>query len=227
MFRAARLAVRDLLSPALRGILVRSILLTLVLFAALLVGAVYLFDWMALVSTAWVARLLEALLAIGMVLAFVFLMAPVTALFAGFSLDTVAHWVEVHDYPADPPGRALPFFTSLRMAAGFALVMIMLNLLALPTLFLGVGPLIILVVNAYLVSREYFEMAAARHMTPAAARSLRRRFRLRVFASGFLPAALSLVPFLNMVVPIFSTAYFTHIFRQVAVFAAGTGRGLK
>ena len=36
-----------------------------------------------------------------------------------------------------------------------------------------------------------------------------------VFAAGFIPAVLALVPLVNLTVPLFSTSYFVHIFKRV------------
>jgi CysZ protein len=71
------------------------------------------------------------------------------------------------------------------------------------------------VINAYLLSREYFEMAAMRFMEPQDAKDLRKTNGAAIFIAGLLPAVMSLVPFLNLTVPLFSTSYFVHLFKQV------------
>jgi CysZ protein len=60
-----------------------------------------------------------------------------------------------------------------------------------------------------------FEMIAMRHMPVDEARLLRRENTPRVFAAGFIPALLSIIPLINLVVPLFATSYFMHIFKQV------------
>ena len=59
----------------------------------------------------------DILTGIGLVIGLGFLVAPVTALFAGLFLDDVAEVVERTHYPADPPGRPLPFATLARDVA--------------------------------------------------------------------------------------------------------------
>ena len=71
----------------------------------------------------------------------------------------------------------------------------------------------LLIANAYLLSREYFEMAAMRHMPVEEAKQLRREKSIEVFSAGFIPAILALVPLVNLTVPLFSTSYFVHIFK--------------
>jgi CysZ protein len=83
-----------------------------------------------------------------------------------------------------------------------------------------IGVFILVALNAYLIAREYFEMVAMRYMTPALAKNLRRTHAVRIFAAGFLPALLALVPILNLVVPLFATSYFVHIFKQVQASSA-------
>ena len=77
----------------------------------------------------------------------------------------------------------------------------------------GIGAIALLIANAYLLSREYFEMAAMRHMPVEEAKLLRRENSTRIFASGFIPVLLALVPLVNLTVPLFSTSYFVHIFK--------------
>jgi CysZ protein len=89
------------------------------------------------------------------------------------------------------------------------------NILALPLVFTGFGAIVLVVINAYLLSREYFEMAAMRYMPPQEAKDLRKDNGFAIFVAGLLPAAMSLVPILNLTVPLFSTSYFVHLFKQV------------
>jgi CysZ protein len=89
------------------------------------------------------------------------------------------------------------------------------NIAVLPLVFTGIGALALIVANAYLLSREFFEMIAMRHMPVDEARLLRRDNTPRIFAAGLVPALLSMIPVVNLVVPLFATSYFTHIFKQV------------
>ncbi len=59
-----------------------------------------------------------------------------------------------------------------------------------------------------------------RHMPAEAARTLRRENGPFVFLAGLLPAAISLVPIVNLAVPLFATSYFTHLFKSVRASSA-------
>jgi CysZ protein len=161
----------------------------------------------------------ETLAAVGagliLLVAFFFMMAPVTAIFAGLYLDDIAGRVEDRHYGADPKGVPLSGFRAIQTSLQFALVILLVNIAVLPLVFTGIGAVVLIVANAYLLSREFFEMIAMRHMPVEEARLLRKENTPRVFAAGFVPALLSIIPVVNLVVPLFATSYFMHIFKQV------------
>ena len=84
------------------------------------------------------------------------------------------------------------------------------------TIFAGVGLVAFFVLNGYLLGREYFELAAMRHMSAAEARDLFDRHWLEVFAAGAIVAALVAVPVLNLFAPLFATAYLTRVYKRFA-----------
>ena len=59
-----------------------------------------------------------------------------------------------------------------------------------------------------------------RHMPVEEAKILRRENGPAIFVAGLLPAVLSLVPFVNLAVPLFATSYFTHLFKSVRASSA-------
>jgi CysZ protein len=217
MFKAFFNALNDLTSPEFRSVLIRSILLSIGLFAGLWFGIEFMLSSLTLVPWPWLTTLLQVATGLGLFAVFFFLMAPVTALFAGLFLDGIAAKVESRHYPYDRPGKALNFVTALVFGLKFLLVSLGVNLVVLPlVLFAGFGIALLLIANAYLISREYFEMAATRFMPPAAARDLRQRNFWKIFIAGFIPGFIAIVPFVNFVTPVFATSYFVHIFKQVS-----------
>lgn len=215
MLSAAFRALGDLTSPDFRSILFRAVGLAIALFTAIFLALQALFWFLTFFSTPWLESLAEIGASLGLFVAFFFLMAPVTAMFAGLYLDEVAEKVEAKHYTADPPGRPQPFLKGLVLAIQFGLLVLAVNVLALPLVFTGVGAIVLVVINAYLLSREYFEMAAMRFMAPAEAKELRKDNAVSVFTAGFLPALMTLVPIVNLTVPLFATSYFVHLFKQV------------
>jgi CysZ protein len=215
MLTAAFRALGDLTSPDFRSILFKAVGLAIALFAAIFLVLQALFWSLTFSSTPWLESAAEIGASLGLFVAFFFLMAPVIAMFAGLYLDSVAEKVEAKHYATDPPGRSQPFLRGLVLAIQFGLVVLVVNVLALPLVFTGLGAIVLVVINAYLLSREYFEMAAMRFMTPNEAKQLRKDNAVSIFTAGIIPALVALVPILNLTVPLFATSYFVHLFKQV------------
>jgi CysZ protein len=215
MLNAAFKAASDVVSPEFRSVLFKALGLTLVLFAAIFLGVEVLLQYLQLIPWPWVETLAAVFAGGALLVAFFFLMSPVTAIFAGFFLDGIAEKVEAKHYPEEPKGKPLGTVTALLTSLQFALIVLVVNLAVLPLVFTGIGIFALAIANAYLLSREYFEMVAMRHMPIDEARALRKANTPQIFAAGLLPALLALIPIGNLLVPLFSTSYFTHIFKSV------------
>ena len=70
--------------------------------------------------------------------------------------------------------------------------------------------------NGYLLGREYFELAAMRHMPPEAAKQLRKTNRITVLLCGLIIAAVASVPILNLITPLFGTAFMVRIYKGLS-----------
>jgi CysZ protein len=217
MLDAAILALRDILSPPFRGVLMRSLALTIGLLIALWLAAVWVFAHYVATPWPWLDTALDVMTGVGLIVGLGFLVAPVTALFAGLFLDDVAEVVERTHYPADPPGRAQPFLAGILTAVKFLAVVLVVNAVALPfVLLLGFGFLIFLAANGYLLGREYFELAALRHHDELTVLRLRRRNSRTIFAAGLLIAAFLAIPIVNLLGPLFATAFMVHVAKRIA-----------
>lgn len=220
MFTAAFRAFGDLLSPEFRSVLLKALGLTVALFVAVLIAVEALLVTLTQFSWPWADWVLALGTGVVLLVAFFFLMSAVTAAFAGLFLDGIAEKVEAKHYPYDPKGVPLPTFKAIVTAVQFFLIVLIVNLAVLPVVFFGIGAVALVIANAYLLSREYFEMVATRHMLVEEARILRKENSPAIFIAGLLPALLSLVPFVNLAVPLFATSYFTHLFKSVRASSA-------
>ena len=216
MFAAASLTLSQLFTPPFRAVLLKSLALTVALLVVVIAGLVTLFGTLATLP-GWIETTLQVLGGLGLVVGSVFVIAPITSLIAGLYLDDVAAEVERVHYAGDPPGRELPLARSLWLSAKFFLVVVLVNVLALFLLLIpGVNLIAFWTANGYLLGREFFELAAFRHMPLQDAQALRRRNALRVFLSGLAIAFLASIPIANLLTPLFATALMTHTFKQVA-----------
>jgi CysZ protein len=217
MIEAAVLAASEILSPPFRAILWKSLALTIALLTALwLLLDRVLLHYVAL-PYPWLETAFAVLAGVGLMVGLGFLVAPAAALFAGLFLDDIAEVVERTRYPGDPPGGAMPMGLSILTSARFLGLVILVNAAALAlVLVVGFGVLIFLVGNAYLLGREYFELAAGRFYDGATVRSLRARNSGEIFVAGLLIALVLAIPIVNLLAPLFATAFMVHIQKRIA-----------
>jgi CysZ protein len=231
MLEAAFKALSQMISPPFRAVLLRSAGLALVLLAVLAVALFRLLEWLSGSGTTWLEGTLGpsahgALAVLGWVLAFalglglvtgaVLLMPAVTSLTASLFADEIAEQVERTHYPADPPGVALPVGRAIQEGVKTALLVILVYVCAAPfLLFAGAGAVIFYLANAWLLGREYFELAAMRFHPVAEAKALRRAHAVTVFAAGLFIAAFVLIPVVNLATPLFGTAFMVHLHKRL------------
>lgn len=232
MFESAAKALAQMNSPAFRRVLLKSVGLALIMIVLVGIGLHRVFAWLTESGTAWaelnvgivphtawsvLVWVLSIAATLGIVTGAVFLMPAVTAFVGTFFVDEVAEEVERTHYPADPPGRPLPLWRSLFQGLGTALLAIAVYLCALPfLLFAGLGLVIMFLATAYLLSREYFLLAAMRFHPPDEAKALRRAHRASVFAAGLPIAVLVSIPIVNLATPLFATAMMVHTYKRLA-----------
>lgn len=228
MSRALMRALTDLGRPALLGLMLRTLALTVLVLLALqgivialiraYAPAGFALPWIGEVSVrGWLSWGSLALLPVmGL-----FLMTPVATTIGGMMTDSVAGRVEALHYPANR-GRDSRFGAGLIEAIGVTLAVLAVAVLALAlTPVLGpAAPLFFYGANGWLLGREFFQAAAARHMPRQDAARLRRSMGGTVTATGIIIALMLTVPLLNIFVPMLAMAAFTHLYQLTA---AGSG----
>lgn len=156
--------------------------------------------------------------AVGLMLTLsVVLMVPVAAGVVGFFLDGIAAAVEAKHYPALPEVTALPIGQQIGDALKFAGLVLGVNVVAF-ALYLLVppfAPVIFVLLNGFLLGREYFQLVAARRLGFEQAKVLGKRHFWRVWIAGIFMAIPLTVPLLNLLVPLFGVAVFTHQFHRL------------
>lgn len=215
MLAAAARAFGELFTPEFRAVLFRSLGLTIALLVAVMVVLQALFATLV-VLPGWLETAIQIIGGLGLLIGSVFLLAPITSLIAGLYLDDIAGEVERRTYPNDPPGAELPILGSIWIALKFTIVVVLVNVLVLVMLLLpGVNVIAFFVANGYLLGREYFELAALRHLPAEQVKALRKAHRGRIFLSGLVIAAMLAVPILNLLTPLFATAFMVHTFKDL------------
>ncbi len=217
MLEAAVAALRQILTPPFRNVLLKSIGLTLLLLALAWAGLDKLALSYVTVDHSWLQTMLAYATGAGLFIFLAFLIGPVSLLVAGFFLDDLAEIVERQIYPPGKVGRPVPVAQAVAMSLRFALVSAAANLIALLLLLVpGVNAVAFMLVNGYLFGREYFALAATRFHSMAEADDMRRRFAPQLFVAGLLIAAFVAVPGLNLLTPLFGTAFMVRLHKQLA-----------
>jgi CysZ protein len=217
MFEAALASLHQILTPPFRAVLYKSLGLTLLLLALAWAGL----DKLALSMVAVAHPLLHTILTFaagaGLVIFLAFLIGPVSILVTGFFIDDLAAHVEREIYPAGRIGRPVPPATAIGMTLRFALVSAVVNLLALLLLLVpGINAIAFFLANAYLFGREYFAFAATRFRSAADADDLRQHYMPRIFLAGLLIAGFVATPGLNLLTPMFATAFMVRIHKRLS-----------
>ncbi|MGC2776385.1 MAG: sulfate transporter family protein, partial [Bradyrhizobium sp.] len=131
--------------------------------------------------------------------------------------DDVADLVEREHYPAERPGMALPVGIALIEGLKAAGLTILVYLVALPFVFLaGAGFVIFFLATAWLLGREYFELAAMRFRPPGEAKAMRRDNAATVFTAGLIIAAFVTIPIVNLATPLFGMAFMVHLHKRLS-----------
>jgi CysZ protein len=232
MIDAAVKALSQILSPPMRSILWRSISVALVLITLLAIGLHRLLSWFATYGEGWAETMLgpgfdaplnvlawvvSVAAGVGVVLGGIFLMPPITSLVASFFVDNVADLVEHEYYAAEHPGVALPIGLAISEGVRTALQTILVYLIALPfVIAAGAGFLIFFIATAWLLGKQYFELAAMRFRPPAEARLMRKDNAAIIFAAGLIIAAFVSIPIINLATPLFGMAFMVHMHKLLS-----------
>jgi uncharacterized protein involved in cysteine biosynthesis len=231
MLDAAVKALTQIFSPPLRAVLWKSIGLALALIIVVGIVIERLLVWLVGAGTASlestlgphahgpvtaIAWLLSIAAGFGILVGSVMLMPAVTSFVASFFADQIADEVEREHYPADPPGAALPLWRALLEGSKTALLAVLIYVCAAPLLLVaGLGVVVFFLATAWLLGREYFELAAMRFRPPAEAKALRKRNATTVYIGGLLIAAFVSIPIVNLATPLFAMALMVHLHKRL------------
>jgi CysZ protein len=232
MIDAAFKAISQMLTPALRRVLIKAVglaVIVIVIIGILLQRLLAAWaesgaNWAEQTSgfaphAAWatLAWVLSFIAGLGIITGALFLMPAVTAFVGSFFVDEVADAVERKYYPTQSPGRALPFFRALIEGIKIAALAILVYICALPFVLLAsLGIIILFLANAYLLGREYFELAAMRFRPPHEAKAMRKANAIYVFLAGMIIAIFVSIPVINLMTPIFAMAFMVHVHKRLA-----------
>ena len=233
MLDAVIKALTQMVSPPFRALLVKAMGLALLLIVLTGIGLHRLLIWLASLGENWaegllgstahaplvaLAWILSVAAGLGIIVGSVFLMPAVTALVGSFFVDDIALEVERQHYPDQPVGTRLPLLRAILEGVKTALLAVAVYLIAVPSLLVaGLGTIIFFIASAYLLGREYFELAAMRYRSPFEAKTLRKRNQHTVFMAGLFIAAFVSIPIVNLATPLFAMALMVHVHKRTMI----------
>lgn len=231
MLDAVLKALGQMFSQPFRAVLLKSVGLSIAFLALVVIVLFRLLEWLSGAGRDWLEAMIgpaahgplavlgwiiAIALSLGLFTGAVLLMPAVTALVASFFVDEIAEMVERSHYPGDPPGAALPLWLAAVEGIKTAFLAIAVYLCALPFfLFVGAGAVAFFVATAWLLGRQYFELAAMRFRRVAEAKALRRRHEATVFTAGLFIAGFVSIPILNLATPLFGIALMVHMHKRL------------
>lgn len=219
VFSALGMAIGQLADRAVLGVIAKSMMVTVLVFvvlgAALYAGMVYAFEAVGLSGTGFAGAAAAVLIA---GVAFWFLFRVVAIAVLQFFADEIVAAVEAKHYPAAcSQARQLPFRRDLVNSVRGIGRTLGVNVLALPValalMFTGVGSAVVFLgVNAWLLGRELTDMAWLRHCgDTAGAERVNPVAKSQRILLGAVVAGIMLVPVANVLAPILGAAAGTHL----------------
>ncbi len=219
-------ALAQIFHPKFRSVLLKSLAITIATLAAMVGLVDFALTYIPAISftipiVGWEVTFFdETIQSVGFWFAIglsVFLMFPVAAIIVSFFLEEIAEAVEDKHYPNLPPARKQSWGEIIVNAGEFLLTLVGANILALIVylILLPIAWIPFLIVNGYLLGREYFELVAMRRMPLEDVKKLRQKYLGRIWIAGIVMAAPLSIPILNLLVPVIGVAAFTHTFHRL------------
>lgn len=216
MLRAFSLAVGQMFSGPILGVLGACAMLSIACFGGLWFGIDWAIETWLEGSDGFLAELASTGggLVAALVLAY-FLFPIVATAFVSLFLERIAKTVEAQHYPHLPAAKPLPILASLAVTARFVILMIGANVLLLVLLFFPpVYAVMWFVVNGWLIGREYLELVSMRRISVRDTDRLRKRRGTETLMTGIVLAVLLPIPLFNLVLPVFATCVMVHRFHE-------------
>ncbi|MFQ5534716.1 MAG: EI24 domain-containing protein [Sphingomonadales bacterium] len=168
-------------------------------------------------ETSWINTLVGWMARLGFVMISWVIFPAVVSLFIGIFIDSIAEATERLHYPERSAGAPPPFLESIWAAMKYGATVVAANIAVLPIylLVLWFPPAVAAIyysLNGYLLSREFFELVAHRHMSWREARALRKTHQGRIFIAGLIIAFMFTMPLVNLVAAMVATAFMVHLF---------------
>lgn len=141
-----------------------------------------------------------------------FMLPAIIVLVAGMFQEKTIHRVEQAFYPEEVRSREPRFWPDFAYDIRFTLRALLLNVLVLPLYLIGIGFVVSVALNSYLVGREFFESAAGYHLGKPQAKIVGQQNKAAVYGGGLVITLMTLTPVINLFVPVFAIVWMVHVY---------------
>lgn len=141
-----------------------------------------------------------------------FMLPSLTVLISGFFQEKVVKRVEGIYYPKAGEIREQRIASSLLHSFLFTIKAIFLNILILPFYFIGMGFFVSIILNSYLLGREYFDAVGLCHKEMNEIRLTRKANIKKIYSGGFMITIMTLLPVVNLFVPLVAIVWMVHVY---------------
>mgnify|MGYP002386869959 FL=1 len=211
----ARKTLHSITNRKMLGLMFLCAVLAVLVVLALVLGITWLTADLVALKRSWLDTAINWVVGAVLGIGGWFMLPVLLILIAAAFQEITINKVEQDDYPEEMRAEQPHFWTDLRHDIRFTLKALLLNLLVLPFYFIGVGFLLSVVLNSYLLGREFFENAAGYHLGKPMARELGRRHKKLVYGSGLVITLLTLLPVANLFSPIIAVVWMVHLYHGV------------
>lgn len=208
-------AIVALGDPRARNVALLGVGIALLTLIGLLFGVDWLLAWAADTGRSWLNAIVEVLGVLGTAIVAWFLFPSIVVAISGLFLERVVDATEERYFPGLPVPRPVPLSATVGASLRLLATSLLLNLLALPAYFVPLLNLPVwLLLNGYLVGREYAELVGMRRLDRPALDTLLRQQRWLFWLAGVVIAFLLAIPLVNLVAPVVGAAFMTHRFHR-------------
>ncbi len=169
------------------------------------------------VKIGWLDKLLNFIIGILAGVGGWFMLPAIVPFIAGTFQEKVIAKIELIYYPNSIRKTEPKFWPDFKHDVAFTIWALFLNILVLPLYFFGIGFVVSIILNTYLLGREFFENAAGYHLGKPSAKDLLNKNKTSVYIGGLVLTILSIVPIVNLFVPIFAIVWMVHLYHNIIV----------
>ncbi len=199
----------------LLGLMAMCALLAIIVVAGAVAGVTWMTDRFITIERGWLDTLLNWTVGLLTGVGGWFMLPALTVLISSLFQETVIQRVERFDYPDTVRDENLKFWPEIRHDLKFTGLAVGLNILVLPLYLFGIGFAVSILLNSYLLGREFFESAAGYHLGKNRARILGGQNRKAMYGGGLVITVMAILPLLNLFVPIIAIIWMVHVYHQI------------